>query len=467
MGANEMKGGAGYNTIIALNKALERAYGSHYVDVRKTLVEAYNPAIPYDVYCYNQDIPPLSLRGDSLHLNDAGYLVVAKKVFENLSQLTNPVIHVGSINYLLKNPLKLNSTLQVDSTLTVLREINSGAISVTGGITSSGTREGFRINDDNAYVGFHNGAGTTRTGYLQFNAGGDVLLNGENSSAITIAGAPVKVLNQNFSVAVGSTLLGSDVDAGTGKLQVTGNASIVGNTNIVGNATVNGVLTVNNSGTLVNAGGDNNQYAIISGANKTLSNGGNSGQLFIVANDPTPSANFGGSIGFGATYANGTSAVAINAAIRSGREDGVSGNYGGYFAIHTRPNGGNILERFRITPSGNTLIGSTTDAGTGKLQVEGNASITGVVKYSFATLTADANIFATNTNVTGGTNFTLPDATVNAGVEYTVINSTSSTLNINAAMSQLIGNFTTSTTFSMLTETSNTFLSNGTKWLLK
>jgi len=246
MGANEMKGGAGYNTIIALNKALERAYGSHYVDVRKTLVEAYNPAIPYDVYCYNQDIPPLSLRGDSLHLNDAGYLVVAKKVFENLSQLTNPVVHVGSINYLLKNPLKLNSTLQVDSTLTVLREINSGAISVTGGITSSGTREGFRINDDNAYVGFHNGAGTTRTGYLQFNAGGDVLLNGENSSAITIAGAPVKVLNQNFSVAVGSTLLGSDVDAGTGKLQVTGNASIVGNTNIVGNETVNGVLNTMN-----------------------------------------------------------------------------------------------------------------------------------------------------------------------------------------------------------------------------
>lgn len=120
-----------------------------------------------------------------------------------------------------------------------------------------------------------------------------------------------------------------------------------------------------------------------------------------------------------------------------------------------------------LTVWGKTLIGSNTDANTGQLQVTGNASVTGVIKYSLAILSANANITASNTNITGGSTYTLPDATTNTGVEYTVINSTSGSITINTTSAQLIGNFTTATTFSISSNASNTFLSNGGKWLLK
>jgi len=356
MGATEMKGGANYDIIIALNKALERTYGSHYFDIRKAVVDAYNPSIPYDVYCYNQDIPPLSLRGDSLHLNDAGYLVVAQKVFENLSQLTNPVITAGIINYLFKNPLKLTSTLQVDSTLTVLREINSGEISANGGVKSSGNIETFRGIQDNAYISFYNSANTTRTGYLQAHAGGSILLNAENATEIILAGAPVTVLNQNLRVTGGKAIIGSTTDAGTGALQVTGTAAISGDVNVAGAGNVS-QLNVVNTGAFT-AGGDAGQYALVAGANKNISYGVNSGQFFVVANDSAVTAGHGGSIALGATYLDGTSNVAISSVIKSGRNDGVSGNYGGYLSFYVRPDGTPLTEKLRLTSSGNlNLLG--------------------------------------------------------------------------------------------------------------
>jgi hypothetical protein len=58
----EQKGGYGYNQILALNQQLGSVYGEHYLDVRKILVDSYNPLLITDVSDFNNDEPPTSLR---------------------------------------------------------------------------------------------------------------------------------------------------------------------------------------------------------------------------------------------------------------------------------------------------------------------------------------------------------------------------------------------------------------------
>lgn len=77
---NEGVGTSSYNTITQLNSQLARSYPNNYIDIRKILVNAYNPSDPQDVRDYNNDTPPASLRNDNDHLNDAGYRIVAQRV---------------------------------------------------------------------------------------------------------------------------------------------------------------------------------------------------------------------------------------------------------------------------------------------------------------------------------------------------------------------------------------------------
>ena len=49
--------------IIAVNAQLASIYGSHYLDIRKVLVESYNPALITDISDYAHDEVPTSLRG--------------------------------------------------------------------------------------------------------------------------------------------------------------------------------------------------------------------------------------------------------------------------------------------------------------------------------------------------------------------------------------------------------------------
>ena len=51
-----------YNAVIASNNGLASQYGNNYLDIRKILVEAYNPALPMDVADHAADIIPASLR---------------------------------------------------------------------------------------------------------------------------------------------------------------------------------------------------------------------------------------------------------------------------------------------------------------------------------------------------------------------------------------------------------------------
>lgn len=78
--AAEWSGGADYTTITTLNSDLATTYSGHYVDVRADLVAGYNVALPQDVIDHGHDVPPTSLRSDAIHLNTAGYTLVANSV---------------------------------------------------------------------------------------------------------------------------------------------------------------------------------------------------------------------------------------------------------------------------------------------------------------------------------------------------------------------------------------------------
>lgn len=85
--ANELKGRSFYNKIKQLNADLALTYGDHFIDIRTYLVSQYNPLDSVDLKNFNDDIPPHSLRSDDLHLNNAGYEQVARKVNEKIEML--------------------------------------------------------------------------------------------------------------------------------------------------------------------------------------------------------------------------------------------------------------------------------------------------------------------------------------------------------------------------------------------
>lgn len=74
------KGTATYDAILALNAQLESLYPDNYIDVRSWLVAHYDPTIPQDVIDFANDVPPLSLRYDSIHLRNEGSVLVAQRV---------------------------------------------------------------------------------------------------------------------------------------------------------------------------------------------------------------------------------------------------------------------------------------------------------------------------------------------------------------------------------------------------
>lgn len=96
---------------------------------------------------------------------------------------------------------------------------------------------------------------------------------------------------------------------------------------------------------------------LIKGPNKTqastLAN-------FIVATDDAQSADIGGSIGLGGDVGGGDN---IPFAWLSGRKDNsLSGNYAGYFAISLNDAGGGVTEKLRITSSGSLILSSIVRA---------------------------------------------------------------------------------------------------------
>ncbi|MCK4870761.1 MAG: hypothetical protein KAS93_06600 [Gammaproteobacteria bacterium] len=79
--ALEYSGEANYDIIVQLNNDLESLYPNNYIDVRSPLVSAYDPEVPQDVIDFGRDVPPSSLRGDTIHLNGDGALLASQVIW--------------------------------------------------------------------------------------------------------------------------------------------------------------------------------------------------------------------------------------------------------------------------------------------------------------------------------------------------------------------------------------------------
>jgi lysophospholipase L1-like esterase len=91
-GAKEPKDGPDrwkLTLIDKLNASLRETYGARFVDIRPILVEAYDSSQPQDVKDHADNVVPASLRSDALHLNSAGYKVVARAILD-ACLATNP-----------------------------------------------------------------------------------------------------------------------------------------------------------------------------------------------------------------------------------------------------------------------------------------------------------------------------------------------------------------------------------------
>lgn len=85
--ATEPSGSSAHTTITATNATLSATYGNKYVDIRSILVAAYDVGIPADVTAHGLDKVPPSLQSDDIHLNDAGYAIVATTLQTKITTL--------------------------------------------------------------------------------------------------------------------------------------------------------------------------------------------------------------------------------------------------------------------------------------------------------------------------------------------------------------------------------------------
>lgn len=88
--SEEPKGGDRLRIMDTLNTDLKATYGIRFVDVRPLLVAAYDKTLPQDVADHENDLVPASLRSDKLHLNTAGYKVVAQAIYDAYKKVAAP-----------------------------------------------------------------------------------------------------------------------------------------------------------------------------------------------------------------------------------------------------------------------------------------------------------------------------------------------------------------------------------------
>lgn len=137
---NERQGGAWYQTLVDLNDDLASAYGQWFVDIRRLLIDegltrAGIEPTAQDLIDIGNDVPPSSLRSDTLHLNTAGYGVVAQIVRERLEALG---VAAGQGDVVTRTTDQIDDGLGNNNAITGLKEFQKGLRITTGGAFAAG-----------------------------------------------------------------------------------------------------------------------------------------------------------------------------------------------------------------------------------------------------------------------------------------------------------------------------------------
>lgn len=69
-----------YVDMRAVTNQIKAKYPANFIDIQELLLCNYNPGIPQDVTDFENKVVPSSLRADAIHLNTAGYAIVANAV---------------------------------------------------------------------------------------------------------------------------------------------------------------------------------------------------------------------------------------------------------------------------------------------------------------------------------------------------------------------------------------------------
>lgn len=75
-------GGSAWNTIVTLNADLAALYPNNFVDIRRALIDAYDPGIPAEVAAHDLDITTTRLQGDGLHPTDDGQYAICGAIWD-------------------------------------------------------------------------------------------------------------------------------------------------------------------------------------------------------------------------------------------------------------------------------------------------------------------------------------------------------------------------------------------------
>ena len=194
-GTNEPSGSTNYDEIKSINDSLSSTYGAHYLDVREYLVQTGLSAegiatTSQDAIDYANDAPPTSLRasGDTLHLNQYGYNVVAQYVYQHIALLQNSasVVTTNDIADLFGSPSSIGSVTPAPGSFTAL---TGGASNASFDISAgSWSNKNITISPNTSGATYLNWNGGT--GGVQFGNG---------------AGSAVGVIKSNGNMGVGTT----------------------------------------------------------------------------------------------------------------------------------------------------------------------------------------------------------------------------------------------------------------------
>lgn len=210
---------------------------------------------------------------------------------------------------------------------------------------------------------------------------------GSGNSAWTIGTNVIYNATATDFVAIGTTTARAKLDVTRGTANIDGNAS-----NVANFTGANQVLTTSNANISINT---NDSFA----------------------------ADLGGGITFGGLYATGNTANVNWATVKSGKTNGVSGDYSGYLSFATRNNGFNMAEAMRINNLGNVGIASTSPIG--NLSIVGNASTSYLLAMASST---GSLLFTFGSNGRVGVGTSTPGTNVDIWGSFRVATSSTPTL---------------------------------------